>query len=221
MSIISARQVSKSYRQSSRLVQALWDITLDVQAGEFVVVCGASGCGKTTLLLTLGGLLEPDSGEVALDGQDPYGLPGDRRAALRAATIGYVFQQFYLVPYLTVRENILCPALAVGSPDLAARADELIERFNLAERRDHLPSEMSTGEKQRTALARAMLNRPKVILADEPTGNLDEDNARIVVEALKQFADGGGAVLMVTHERQWVGYGRRTIRLEAGRLYEA
>jgi len=219
--MISVDGVSKTYRRSGTSVQALQDVTLEVEAGQFVVVCGPSGCGKTTLLLAVGGLLAPDAGRVAIAGQDPYGLSPDGRARWRAGNVGFVFQQFHLVPYLTVRENVLCPSLAAGGQDHAARADELIERLNLAPRRDHLPSELSTGEKQRVALARAMLNRPKVILADEPTGNLDDDNARLVVEALKQFADQGGAVLMVTHERQWAQYGRRTIRLEAGRLRDA
>jgi putative ABC transport system ATP-binding protein len=219
--MISVSQVSKTYRRSGKSVQALADVTLEVPAGDFVVVCGSSGSGKTTLLLTAGGLLAPDSGQIILAGRDPYSLSQDDRAHLRAENVGFVFQQFYLVPYLTVRQNILCPALAAGGDDLAQRAGELIERFNLASRGDHLPSELSTGEKQRTALARAMLNRPKVMLADEPTGNLDDDNGRIVVETLRQFAEDGGAVLMVTHERQWAEYGRRIVRLEAGRVSRA
>ena len=216
--MISVSGVCKTYHRSGSAVEALRDVSLEVQAGEFVVVCGPSGCGKTTLLLTVGGLLAPDAGRVLLAGEDPYDLSADDRARFRAANVGFVFQQFYLVGYLTVAENVLCASLAGGDGETTARADELIEQFNLTSRRGHLPSELSTGEKQRTALARAMLNRPRIMFADEPTGNLDEDNGRIVLEALRRFADDGGAVLMVTHERQWAEYGKRTVRLEAGVL---
>ena len=183
-----------------------------------MVVRGPSGCGKTTLLLTAGALLAPDKGRVLIDGQDLYELPPEERARLRATTVGFVFQQFHLVPYLSVRENVLAPSLAVVVGDADSCAQELIERFQLADRADHVPLELSTGERQRTALARALLNRPRLLLADEPTGNLDPENAAIVLEHIAHFARAGGAVLMVTHDDVAKHHADRIIRLEKGRL---
>ena len=219
--MLSVRNVSKSYRRSGRAVQALDEVSLEVADGEFVVVRGPSGSGKTTLLLAAGGLLAPDAGRVEVDGQAPYQLSPDQRAGLRAATIGFVFQQFHLVPYLSVSDNVRTPALAAGIRDAGDRARQLIERFGLGDRADHLPGQLSTGERQRTALARALLNRPKLLLADEPTGNLDEDNAQVILASLAEFTDRGGAVLLVTHETAVAKYARRIVRLENGRLREA
>ena len=217
--MLSASGLKKTYRRSGGVVNALDDVALEVAEGQFVIVRGASGSGKTTLLLTVGGLLAPDEGRVAVVGQDPYELTAGAQAAFRARTIGFVFQQFHLVPYLTVYDNVLCPALGAGANgDRSARALELIERFQMTARRDHLPSELSTGEKQRCALARALLNEPRVLLADEPTGNLDEANEQIVLETFKSFASAGGAVLMVTHDRPWEDHADGVIHLEAGKV---
>ncbi len=211
---------TKTYRRGRRSVAALDDVSLGVASGEFVTVQGPSGCGKTTLLLAAGGLLRPDAGEVRLDGTDPYALDADARAGLRAREVGFVFQQFHLVPYLSVTDNVLAPCLARPLDGARRRAEELIERFGLSGRADHLPGELSTGERQRTALARAMLHSPRLICADEPTGNLDEDNGRVILEYLRQFAAGGGAVLMVTHDVRVAGFADRTVRLGEGRLVE-
>ncbi|MCE5276602.1 MAG: ABC transporter ATP-binding protein [Planctomycetaceae bacterium] len=216
--MLEATGLKKTFSRPGKVVVALDDVTLNVSAGEFAVVRGPSGSGKTTLLLTLGGLLAPDSGRINIAGGNPYDLSPESRAAFRAKTVGFVFQQFHLVPYLSVRDNVLCPALAVPADGLDARADELIARFNLAPRRTHLPCELSTGEKQRVALARALLNSPKLLLADEPTGNLDEANERVVLETFKAFTASGGAVLMVTHSRHWETHANRALYLEAGRL---
>jgi len=211
-------EIQKSYRQGSREVPVLQSACLEASAGHFIVVRGPSGCGKTTLLLTAGGLLSPDSGQVSLDGCAPYGLSPDDRAAFRARNVGFVFQQFHLVPYLDVQANILAAAIGLDLPNKKKRASELIENFGLAGRADHLPGQLSTGERQRTALARAMLNRPRLILADEPTGNLDRDNSDIVLTSLAEFAKGNGTVLMVTHSADVIQQADRTLVLREGKL---
>jgi len=216
--MLAVRNVSKSYTRPDGEVHALRDVSLEVGPGELVVVRGPSGSGKTTLLLACGGLLRPDGGQITVCGESPYALGPDARAALRSRTVGFVFQQFHLVPYLNVLENVLAPALGGRAAGAVARASDLLERFGLTGRRDHLPGELSTGERQRTALARAMVNRPKLLLADEPTGNLDEDNGRAVLDAMTEFADQGGAVLLVTHEPAVAETATRALWLDAGHL---
>ena len=216
--MLTAAHVSKLYPHGETVVKALDDVSVKVDAGAFVTVMGPSGCGKTTLLLAAGALMAPDAGTVEIDGQDPYQLAPDPRAAFRAASVGFVFQQFYLVPYLSVLDNVLTPSLALPRPGARDRAAELVNRFGLAGRANHMPGQLSTGERQRTALARAMLNEPKLILADEPTGNLDDDNAHGVLAALAEFAAAGGAVLLVTHDTKVAQYAHRTVRLDHGRL---
>ncbi len=210
--------VSKSYRTSQHEVRALSGISLTVEAGKFQAIQGPSGCGKTTLLLIAGGLLAPDEGQVTLDGEDLYSLSADQRARFRGTNIGFVFQQFHLVPYLTVRDNVLAPTLAVPDSQAAARADGLLERFGLTDRATHLPGQLSSGERQRAALARALLNNPKLLLADEPTGNLDGGNTELVLEAMTEFARAGGAVLMVSHDDRVAESADAVTRLESGAL---
>jgi ABC-type lipoprotein export system ATPase subunit len=216
--ILQFDNVSKSFAGPAGPVHAVRDVSLSVDAGEFVAVQGPSGCGKTTLLLVAGALLRPTAGDVQVLDAAPYALSGNRRARFRADHVGFVFQQFHLVPYLNVVENILAPA--VGRPGSAVRdrALELVEQFRLADRVPHLPEALSTGERQRTALARAFLNGPELILADEPTGNLDDANARTVLDALAGFARDGGGVLLVTHDARAAGYANRTLRMDAGAL---
>jgi ABC-type lipoprotein export system ATPase subunit len=216
--MLSIENIVKTYRGPGERVQAVRDVSLTVDAGEFVTVRGPSGCGKSTLLLAAGGLLEPESGRVTVDGQDIYALGSDDRAKIRACNIGFVFQQFHLVPYLNVRENVLAAAMAAGKTDRAQRADELLERFGMTHRASHVPSALSTGERQRTAMARALLNKPKLLLADEPTGNLDAENAEVVLGHMKTFASEGGAVLLVTHDVKAERYADRSIEIEDGSL---
>ena len=206
----------KTYRGGDGSVAALDGVSCSLDPGDFCVVCGPSGCGKTTLLLTLGGLLAPDGGTVRIDDVDLYGLTPDDRSRLRAHTIGFVFQQFHLVPYLSVLENVLAPSIACKRDDVESRARDLIARFNLEGRIDHLPSELSTGERQRTALARAMVNNPDLILADEPTGNLDPDNGEEVLTALDDFSLAGGTVLMVTHNPDAAARARWVLTMKDG-----
>ena len=216
--LISLDHITKNYTGDAGPIVAVDDVSVSVEAGEFVAVVGPSGCGKTTLLLVAGGLLRPENGEVSIDGTDPYSLSGEQRARFRAEQIGFVFQQFHLVPYLNVLDNVMAPALVTGETSARERAGILVERFGLVDRLGHRPGQLSTGERQRVALARALLNEPRVILADEPTGNLDGDNSEQVLQALKTFADEGGAVLLVTHDPDAVAFAGRQVVLQGGQL---
>ena len=216
--VIDAHELVRIYDQDKVPVYAVNGVHLHIQRGEFVALRGPSGSGKTTLLLATGGLLMPTSGAVTVDGQVLYALSPEERARFRGATIGFVFQQFHLVPYLSVERNILVPAIAAPADNARERARALMGHFQLASRARHVPAELSTGERQRVALARALLNGPKILLADEPTGNLDGENAETVLRYLTKFADDGGAVLLVTHDARATRYAHRTIRLWSGRV---
>ena len=218
MPLLELHNLAKSFAGPSGTVGAVDDVTLSVDAGEFVAVRGPSGCGKTTLLLAAGVLLAPDKGEIRIAGEDPYRLSSEQRARFRAQHIGFVFQQFHLVPYLDVLDNILVPSLASAAPDRRQRAQELATRFGLSDRLHHVPAQLSVGERQRTALARALLNEPQLVLADEPTGNLDADNARDVFSALADFARAGGAVLLVTHDPLAAEHAGRGITMKRGKI---
>lgn len=220
--MLSIEHVSKSFHTSSGKVMALAGVQLRLAAGEFVAVRGPSGCGKSTLLLTAGGLLRPDSGAVIVHDQNIYALGDDARARFRAERIGFVFQQFHLVPYLNVLHNVLAAALGLPLRDGYQRAEKLLERFGLMARAHHFPAQLSTGERQRTALARALFHQPALLLADEPTGNLDTANANQVLDALGELAHEGSAVLLVTHEAQAAARAHRVIDfVHAGRLEAA
>jgi putative ABC transport system ATP-binding protein len=213
--MIEIRHVHKSFDAPGGAIPVLRDFSLAVQSGEFVAVCGPSGCGKSTLLLTAGGLLRPDAGQVIIGGNDIYALSTGARAGFRARGIGFVFQRFHLVPYLSVLENTMTPALAVKLPDARERARLLLEQFGLSHRADHVPAKLSTGERQRLALARALLARPTLLLADEPTGNLDSDNAAVILSHFADFARSGGTVLLVTHDRDAARRAHRIVEMKA------
>jgi len=219
--VLRLEHIGKVYRSRTRQVPVLEDVNLDIAEAEFVAVHGPSGCGKTTLLLTIGGMLRPTSGRVSIDGKDIYALAERQRTRFRAETIGFVFQMFHLVPHLTVVENVLLPASVGDTPDSRRRAGELLKRLGLTDRRDHKPAELSTGERQRVALARAMIARPRLILADEPTGNLDPDNAAEVMRHLAEFRRGGGAVVVVTHGTSADEHADRVLELRNRRLETA
>lgn len=216
--LLDLKNLRKTYDGPTGPVTALDDVSFSLDAGRFLAIKGPSGCGKSTLLLTVGGLLRPDAGTVRIAGTEPYALSADQRADFRARQIGFVFQQFHLVPYLSVLDNVLAPTLAIGSNNGRDHARQLLDQFGMSARSDHRPAELSSGERQRTALARALLNRPQLLLADEPTGNLDQENSQIVLQALKQFAESGGAVLLVTHEQAALGYADEVLPMRAGRL---
>lgn len=212
--MIRLENVTKTYLKGDHTIRALDDVSLEASKGEFVVVKGSSGCGKTTLLLTAGGLLHPQKGKVFIDNQDLYQLSNQEMSDFRSANIGFVFQQYHLIPYLSILENITIPSLAHEEEIPEMQAISLIDELGLKNRMHHTPGELSAGEKQRTALGRALLYNPKVILADEITGNLDDKNATIVLVKLREFAKSGGSVLLVTHDEKAFAYADRIIELE-------
>ena len=217
--MIRLNNITRSFNGPKGKVIALNDVTMSLSPGELLAVRGPSGCGKSTLLLTAAGMLKPDKGAVLYQEKDnPYDLTPDKRSKLRAELIGFVFQQFHLIPYLTVKENIIMPSLIAAVDDPDALAHELISKFGLEARTDHVPSQLSTGERQRTALARALFNNPKVIMADEPTGNLDDDNADIVLNHLKSYAEEGGSVLLATHSARAADHATRTLNMKDGSI---
>ncbi len=217
--ILKAENLAKTFATKDGDVRAVDDVSFTLDAGDFVAMHGASGCGKSTLLLMSGALLSPGSGSVTITDQDPYLLSPEKRAAFRGEHIGFVFQQFHLIPYLDIRDNILVNELASPTgEDLSERADALLEKFQLSHRKHHVPSRLSVGEQQRAALARALMREPKLILADEPTGNLDTENSEIILDHLAEFAEAGGAVLMVTHDDRARAAAKRGMELAAGKL---
>ena len=214
--MITLNNITRTFNGPKGKVAALNNVSMTLSSGELLAVRGPSGCGKSTLLLTAAGMLKPDNGEVLYKDRNPYSLTPDKRSLLRAQLIGFVFQQFHLIPYLTVKENIIVPSLTSNIDNADERARELIRQFGLESREDHLPGQLSTGEKQRTALARALFNKPKVIMADEPTGNLDDENADIVLNHLKNYVQDGGCVLLVTHSARAAEYATRTLNMKDG-----
>ena len=208
--------IRKTYEGPGGEIRVLDGVSLHLDRGEFVAVQGPSGCGKSTLLLTCGGLLAPDEGKVTLAGKDVYGLSSEDRARLRAENMGFVFQQFHLIPYLDVMDNILIPCLAAAGRDASSHAKELLARFGLDNCRRYAAADLSVGERQRVGLARALLLGPKLLLADEPTGNLDADNSEIVLQALAEFAEAGGSVLLVTHDAEAASSAQRILNMADG-----
>jgi lipoprotein-releasing system ATP-binding protein len=224
--MLEAELLAKSYPTPTTPLAVLADISLTVQPGERLVVMGPSGSGKSTLLAILGGLEPPTSGRVRLDGRDPYQLSASGRAEFRNRQIGFVFQEHHLLESCTAVDNVLLPAIAAGRvPDaLVERARDLLQRVGLGDRQRHLPAELSGGERQRVAVARAAMLSPRLILADEPTGQLDSRNAAGVIDLLADLVDeGGGMLVVVTHDAtvaQQLADGRQGRRLELvdGRL---
>lgn len=216
--MICLENVVKTYRTRRGNVKALNDINLGIEKGEFIVICGPSGCGKTTLLMTIAAMLRPTSGTVSVQEKSLYAMNVRARAKFRAENIGFVFQMFHLVPYLNVVDNVLLASGTVANKGEKAKAVELIERFGLTGRDYHKPAELSAGEKQRTAITRALFNNPKIILADEPTGNLDDDNTTTVLGYLSEFHKGGGTIILATHGVQAQQYADRVIHLHSGSI---
>ena len=216
--MIHLEGVSKVYRRPEGPVAAIDNVSLDVAAGEFVAVCGPSGCGKTTLLSIVGALVHPTAGKVVVAGEDLGGMSPAGRSAFRAKNIGFVFQMFHLLPYLTVLENVL---LAASDGADRAVACQLLERFGLTARLSHRPAELSAGERQRVAIARALMHRPPLVLADEPTGNLDGQSAGEVLRILSDFHREGGTVLLVTHQEQAAAIANRVVLLRSGQVVDS
>lgn len=213
-------EVSKRYVHKQGQVTALQSTTLRIAPGEFVAVVGPSGSGKTTLLSILGGMLAPSTGQMLLDRQSMYDLSAAERAQLRLQKIGFVFQTFNLVPYLTAVENVRIPLMLARerSTDGEQRAADLLARVGLNERMHHKPSELSVGQQQRVALARTLVNDPPVILADEPTGNLDPSTREQVLAFLSELSRDGRTVVMVTHDPSAAERANRTLHLADGAI---
>jgi len=218
--MLQAEAVTRRYVRRDGEILALDSVDLSVAPGEFVAVTGPSGSGKSTLLLTLGGLIRPSGGKVYLDGKSIYDLPREDRAALRRRAIGFVFQTFNLVPYLTARDNVQVPLYLNGLPSRAQRekAERLLTQVGLGDRLDHKPSELSVGQQQRVALARTLANDPRVILADEPTGSLDPALAQEMLDHLAGLHAEGVTIVMVTHDPDTAIRAQRQLRLVGGRI---
>ncbi len=218
--MIRVENVTKKYEVRGREVTALAEAKLAIAPGEFVAVVGASGSGKGTLLLTMGGLVHPDGGEVYLEGRPLYVMGQAQRAKVRRGSVGFLFQTFHLIPYLTAMENVQIPLYVSGKPPAEQRkiARKLLEEVGLGDRTEHKPSELSVGQQQRVALARALVNEPRVILADEPTGSLDPDLAKEMVSHLARLNGEGITVVMVTHDPGVAAQAKRQVRLAEGRI---
>jgi putative ABC transport system ATP-binding protein len=218
--MIRIENLSKSYRVRGREVKALADVNLSIAGGEFVAAVGASGSGKSTLLLTLGGLIHPDEGEVYLDGQSLYDMNQAQRAKIRQQSVGFLFQTFHLIPYLTARENVQTPLFVAGKTpaEQTETAVRLLREVGLEDRMDHKPAELSVGQMQRVALARTLANHPRLILADEPTGSLDPELAEEMVSHLERLNREGITVVMVTHVPAMAARAARRIVLSEGRV---
>ncbi len=219
MAILEAKALNKTYTVNHQDIIVLNDISLTVEPSEFVVITGSSGSGKTTLLTLLSGLDKPTSGQIFIDQQDITGASEDDLAPLRNRMIGFVFQSFHLIPSMSAMENIMFPAELQGLGNAEKKARQLLERVGLADRADNLPSQLSGGEKQRVSLCRAMINAPKLLFADEPTGNLDSKNGRIVFAQLVEMKNEQGATLiLVTHNPEIATAADRVLTLRDGRL---
>jgi len=216
MSLIVTNKLGKNYRRGSETVHALEDATLTVKAGELISLVGPSGSGKTTFMNLLGCLDTPSSGSYLLNGQEVAGRKESELVKIRQQNIGFVFQQFFLLPTLTVQENVELPLLF--NPTGKSRALELLELVGLSHRRTHLPKELSGGEMQRVAIARALINRPKILLADEPTGNLDSKNSEKVMALFNNLHKQGLTIVLVTHNMEIAKHSERVIRLADGRI---
>jgi putative ABC transport system ATP-binding protein len=218
MNMLELKNIYKTYNGPAGPVKVLNDLSLNVKPGEFLAIKGPSGCGKSTLLMTCGTLLSPDSGNISIYDQEPYLMDKEKCSRFRAETIGFVFQRFHLTPYLNVLENIMAPTLALNVANAKNRAMELLERFELEHRRKHRPAELSVGERQRIGLARALFHSPRLLLADEPTGNLDANSAEIVLKAFDEFTHNGGITIIVTHDQNAAERADKILKMEKGKL---
>jgi len=218
--IIETRDLNKLYRTDLVETTALDAVSLDVDDGQFVSIMGPSGCGKSTLLHILGLIDSPSGGSYRFLGEDVSRYPESRRARIRKKNIGFIFQSFNLIDELTVYENVELPLVYGGTAagDRKGKVEEVLERMDIAHRRSHFPAQLSGGQQQRVAVARAVVNRPNLILADEPTGNLDSVNGNEVMQILLKLHDEGTSILMVTHSAENAAYSQRTIRMLDGKV---
>jgi putative ABC transport system ATP-binding protein len=229
MPFLELRGITKTFFQGELEVKVLKGVSLSVERGEFVAIMGPSGSGKSTLMYILGCLDKPTSGEYYLDGKDVLKMSDDELSRLRSRYIGFVFQAFYLVPYLSVLDNVMLPVeyldsdyrkelFSGTSPE--ERAKEILERLGLSEKIHFKPDQLSGGQKQRVAIARALMNSPEIILADEPTGQLDTESGKAVMELLSELNREGRTVIVVTHDPAVASYAKRVIRIKDGQVVE-
>jgi putative ABC transport system ATP-binding protein len=218
--IIAIRGLTKTYRVGELEVHALRGVDLDVAAGEFVSIIGPSGSGKSTLFYIIGGLAPPSSGSIHIAGRDLLGMTDAQRTELRKTSVGFVFQKYNLLPTLTARDNIeIARYIANKNGPLDASFQEVLKLLGIAGRLDHKPRALSGGEQQRVAIARAIVNHPAILLADEPTGNLDSENSAAVLDLLRGLNERlGQTILMITHNPEAAAYGHRIVRMRDGRV---
>lgn len=218
--IITLEDVKKIYEMGDTTVEAVADAEVGIQEGEFVAVMGPSGSGKSTLMNMIGALDKPSSGEVEIGGEKISGFTEDELAVLRSEKIGFVFQQFNLIPSMNATENVALPMLfrGIGKNERTRRAEELLDRVGLGDRKDFMPSELSGGQRQRVSIARSLANDPDIILADEPTGNLDTETGEKIMDLLTELNDEGKTIVMVTHDENDAEYADRIINIVDGKV---
>jgi putative ABC transport system ATP-binding protein len=218
MALIEIKNVKKQYASGDDVVEALRGVDISIEAGEFITIMGQSGSGKSTLLSVLGGMNHPTFGDVEMAGEKVYQLSGEKLADFRAQNLGFVFQSFHLIPYLTAIENVMLPLAIVkmGSSAKKSAARSALERVGLGSKVDRLPNQLSGGEQERVAIARAIVNNPHILLADEPTGNLDSKTSEEVMALFRELNAAGQTVVMVTHNPENGAYSDRTITLKDG-----
>lgn len=215
--MLEINKLTKVYRKGSETFTALDNVSFNISKGDFYAVIGHSGSGKSTLLHSIGGLIRPDSGNVTYNNTDIYNLDSQNLDDYRKKKVGFVFQQFHLMPYLTVLENI---RMACHEKSFCENINRYLDECSLTEQKNKYPSELSVGEKQRTAFIRAIISEPELLLADEPTGNLDPANSTILLNLMQAFHKKGGTVMLVSHDHPATSYSTRTITLEKGRIRE-
>ena len=219
MEILITNNLTKVYGKDDAAVTAVNHVDLCINKGEFTAIVGASGSGKSTLLHLLGGVDTPTEGQVIIEGKNIYDLNDEKRSILRRRKIGFIFQNYNLIPVLTVRENIIMPVLLDGNKVNEKEVDELIERLGLTDRKNYLPNQLSGGQQQRVAIGRALVNKPEIIIADEPTGNLDKKNSEETMALLtKAVKDMKQTLILVTHEMDIAAMADRIIHFEDGRI---
>jgi len=220
MGLIEAKKISKIYESAGETVNALMDIDLNIEQGEFISIMGPSGSGKSTLLTILGGLNHPTKGELIVDEISVYNLPMERLADFRREFIGFIFQSFQLIPYLTVIENVMLPLSITNksNKEQLRMAEEILEKIGLKGKEKRLPDQLSGGEQERVAIARALVNCPPILLADEPTGNLDSKTGREIMNLFKDLNKEGQTIIIVTHNPENTVFSTRTLFLKDGKV---
>lgn len=213
--MLQVKNITKKYRKGNEIFTALDDVSFDISKGDFISITGHSGSGKSTLLHTIGGLVHPDKGTVIYNEADIFSYTSEQLDQYRKLSIGFIFQQFHLLPYLTVYDNI---KLACRSPKQMKKVERYLEECSLGEQRNKFPSELSVGEKQRTGFIRAIISEPEILLADEPTGNLDPDNSTVIIDLIREFNRNGGTVVLVSHNDPAAKYRTKALKLEKGRV---